>query len=77
MSESEISVEEIARFIARDAQGNPFFLVVYHNPDTATNAMVPVIKTLDGSMVERLGQGIYQIPDFDRVYITSDDPRAP
>jgi hypothetical protein len=70
-------MEEIARFIARDARGNPFFLVVYHAPDMSTDAAMPLIKTLDGSIVERLGQGIYQIPDFDAVYVTSDDPQAP
>lgn len=70
-------MEEIVRFIARDARGNPFFLVVYRHSTTATEAIVPVIKTLDGSVVERLGQGIYQIPVFDGVYVTFDDPRAP
>jgi hypothetical protein len=62
---------------ARDANGNPFFLVVYRDQDAATAVLIPLIKTLDGSTVERVGQGIYRIPAFDAVRVTSDDCHAP
>lgn len=72
-------MQELHRFTAEDKQGNAYVLVLYQEfaPSRRGDQQIPTIRSLrtsEGSYVNRLEPGRYELLHYGGVLLTSDDP---
>jgi len=75
------SLERVGTFVARDAIGNEYTLVIYQEYIVTGGTRIPTlqeIETDDGEAVNRLAGGRYELFGvIDTTVLTADDPNAP
>lgn len=75
------SVEKLGTFVAYDAVGNGYTLVIYQKYEVMEGVKTPTVQEIEteqGEAVNYLAQGKYELFGvIDSTILTSDDPNAP